>query len=229
MVKIVRSQSSRAGSSTEVESPTLEELERLRAEFQAHNCVKLPELLEPALAHEIVGKLSSSRFRFRRHKDVGDEECMEINAALGQLEFLVNDPRLLKLVEQVTDTGPIGCFTGRVYRMVPSAGHFDSWHSDLGHHRLLAMSVNLSPEPYEGGILQIRDRNSAEVLHEEPNLGVGDAIVFRLAENLQHQITTVSGNRPKTAYAGWFRSEPSFDSILLGTASHADMEPARDG
>ena len=38
--------------------------------------------------------------------------------------------------------------------------------------------------------------------------GNGDAIIFRLASHLQHRNTNVTGSTPKTAFAGWFRSDP---------------------
>ena len=98
--------------------------------------------------------------------------------------------------------------------MIPDCGHYDSWHDDLIEHRIIAMSINLSTEIYSGGLLQIRNRNSEEIIQEVANVGFGDAIVFRLANSLQHRITNVEGIVPKTAFAGWFRSQPDFLSFL---------------
>ena len=97
---------------------------------------------------------------------------------------------------------------GRVYRMIPGSGHYDSWHSDMIGHRMIGMSINLSPEPYSGGVFQLRERDSEQILYEVANTGLGDAILFRLADHLQHRITDVDGTIPKTAFAGWFQSEP---------------------
>jgi hypothetical protein len=81
---------------------------------------------------------------------------------------------------------------------------------------MIAMSVNLSTEPYEGGVLQIRERESKEVLHEEPSPSPGDAIIFRLDESLRHRVTAVEGEVGRTAFAGWFKSRPSFAAVLSG-------------
>ena len=98
--------------------------------------------------------------------------------------------------------------------MVPGGGHYDSWHGDEGFDRMVAMSVNLSSKPYEGGVLQIRDNNTAGILHEVANTGFGDAILFRIGPGLTHRVTTVEGSLPKTAFAGWFRSRPFYRDLV---------------
>ncbi len=85
--------------------------------------------------------------------------------------------------------------------------------------RLVAISINLSEEIYSGGILQIRERNVEKFLHEVANVGFGDAILFRVADQLVHRITEVTGEASKTAFAGWFKSQPSFLSLLKGSST----------
>jgi hypothetical protein len=75
------------------------------------------------------------------------------------------------------------------------------------------MSVNLGGD-YQGGVLQIRERDSQCICHQVTNTGPGDAIVFRLDPRLQHRITDVEGSTAKTAYAGWFRSQPDFAAVV---------------
>jgi hypothetical protein len=162
-------------------------------------------------------------FYERVHEGIGSEACLGANSPmLGLLWLLVNDDRLFRVVEAVTGCPHIGSFHGRVYRFTESPSHHDSWHDDLADNRLIAMSINLSSEAYDGGVLQIRDSTSGEILHEESNTGLGDALIFRLAPGLQHQVTNVSGSRPKTAFAGWFKSAPDFKA-LLRDASRGDQ------
>jgi hypothetical protein len=130
------------------------------------------------------------------------------------LNYLMNDPALFHLIQDLTGCPEIGCFTGRVYRLKPGGEFYDSWHSDLEGGRLIAVSVNLTSEPYQGGLLQIRRARSSTILEEVTNTTFGDAIVFRLADDLEHQVTGVTGSVAKTAFAGWFRTEPSFLDIL---------------
>ena len=192
------------------------DLERLRREFDRYHCIRLPQLLEPELWTWIQRLIPRSRFRALLQLQ-GDckELCMaREDPVLAILDFLANDPRLFGLIRQMTGCGPIARFAGRVYRMVPGKGHTDAWHDDVGNYYLVAMSVNLSPGIYRGGILQIRDKRSKRILSEVANTGFGDAVLFKLSEDLEHRLTDVEGPSSKTAYAGWFRSRPSYRRSL---------------
>ena len=144
---------------------------------------------------------------------------MRPNFTNSLLHFLINNQSLFDVMQKITGCAPIGCFEGRVYRVVPNSGHHDAWHSDMVDHRLVALSINLSEEVYSGGVLQIRGRNSKRILCEVANTGLGDAIIFRLAGHLEHRITEVEGTVAKTAFAGWFKSQPSFLSLLKGASA----------
>jgi hypothetical protein len=162
----------------------------------------------------LLDQIGESEFQERAHGEIGKEQWLPDPRIAGGLTFLVNDPRLVALVEQITECGRIGSFDGRIYRFVPGSRHFDSWHDDLGKNRLVAMSLNLGREPYAGGVLQIRNRHTGAVLAEVVNRQAGDAVLFRLREDLQHQVTPLEGNAPRTVFAGWYRSEPDFPTLL---------------
>lgn len=193
-------------------------LDDLRGQFDREHYVRLPALLEPALLRFIQSKIDQAEFYERIHQGIksNKELCMKQDGAFGALLLFMNDENLFKIIQSITECGRIGCFEGRVYRVIPGEGHHDAWHSDILDDRLVGMSINLSTEDYAGGILQIRDRESEEIVSEISNLGSGDAIVFRLAPHLQHRITEVEGKAVKTAFAGWFRAKPNFVSLLKG-------------
>lgn len=130
------------------------------------------------------------------------------------LEFLWNAPALSAAIDRIAGCGPIGCFEGRVYRMLPSHGHYDSWHSDVGEDRVVAMSVNLSTDCYEGGVTEFRLADESQPFHRLANTGFGDAIIFRIDPSLRHQVTEVTGQAAKTAYAGWFRTSPDYPTLF---------------
>ncbi len=94
--------------------------------------------------------------------------------------------------------------------MMPKRGHYDSWHSDidLKTERMVAMSINLSPRIYRGGSLQIRYKKSKKIIQEITNIGLGDAIIFRVDPRLEHRVTDLKGKEAKTAFAGWFQMNP---------------------
>jgi len=92
-------------------------------------------------------------------------------------------------------------------------------------HRLIGLSVNLGMQSYDGGVFQLSERHSKDILCEVANTGSGDGILFRIADNLTHRVTTVEGTAPKTAFAGWFHSEPEFLSLFAnGTARGVELE-----
>jgi hypothetical protein len=129
---------------------------------------------------------------------------MSANSASALLHFLMQDPELLSLIREITDCSQIGRFEGRIYRMYPDTGQHANWHRDLADGRLVAVSVNLSEEPFEGGGLEMRDWTTKAAHAKAPRLQLGDALVFRLADDLEHRVNEVTGRNPKTAFAGFF-------------------------
>jgi hypothetical protein len=194
-----------------------ESLEELRTSFARRHYFRLPELLDPGLLDLIQHQIDRGEFYERVHEgiDSNKELCMEGNAAFGALLLAVNDEKLFEFIQDITRCERIRCFEGRVYRVNPGE-HHDSWHNDIGEDRLIGMSINLSREVYRGGLLQIRDHDSRQIISEVDNPGAGDAVVFRLSRDLQHRITGVAGGTSKTAFAGWFRARPDFLSLIKG-------------
>jgi hypothetical protein len=194
----------------------------LRESFDSAHAVHLPGFLSEDLLDEVQRAIRSAAFYDRSHGkngDIGREECMTDNSALAMLVLLANDSRLLTLVRSITACAPIGCFDGRVYRMRDAAGHFDRWHSDTGVDRLIGMSVNLSETAYEGGRFELRSADSNHVLWQITNTGPGDAVMFRISDDLVHRVTAVQGDDPRTAFAGWFQSRPDFLSLLKSSTA----------
>ena len=192
-----------------------------RAHFDAHHWVKLRGFLSGALLAHVQAAIRAATFTEVIHQGVTPpsvDVCMEPNPTSALLELLCNDPALFGAIEAMTGCGPLSRFSGFVYRLTPQAGHHHNWHNDLIQGRKAALSVNLEPEPYEGGILQIRRRDSEEIIEQVENVGAGDAVLFRLDAALQHRATAVTAG-VKTAFAGWFRSGPSLRDELADLAA----------
>jgi hypothetical protein len=204
----------------------LSDVEHAREEFARFHSVKLEGLIAGSVLTAVQEELDKGEFADRTHHGIGTELCLKPGPAFGMLMLMANDPALLRLVEQVTGCESIGCFEGRVYRFVPGSGHYDSWHSDVGHGRLIALSINLSREPYEGGTFQLRSARAEHVLRELPNVTPGDGIMFRIDRGLRHRVTDVRGVAAKTAFAGWFRNTPSFGEILGMRFDSAEATPS---
>jgi hypothetical protein len=189
------------------------ELAALRAEFHRRNFLQFPNFIEPQLLEFFLSRIEVAPFALGTDEGIGSEDCMNDAVTAGLLVLLTNDRKLHEVVEQVTGCDRIGSFEGRVYRMVPGAGHSDSWHDDLVDTRVAALSVNLSREPYSGGDLQIRRRSSGQILECIRNAELGQAVLFRLSNELEHCVAPVEGRLPRTAFAGWFKAQPDFQSV----------------
>jgi hypothetical protein len=204
--------------------PQDRDLETARHSFASNGYIKLPGLLDPSLLTVLLATIDRTRFTRRVHQGIGVEDCAPSGLISGTLEFLLNDSALLGAVSALTDCGPIGCFEGRLYRMVPGTDHHDSWHSDVGESRLLGLSINLGRLPFEGGVLQIRRADSVTVLAEIEIRTAGDAVLFRIDPELRHRVSTLTGQIPRIVYAGWFRSAPIYRNLLhakLNSSAHA--------
>lgn len=198
------------------------EIEGLRQHFREHHCVLLRQLVEPSIVDFVAERVRQAEFEQRQDTDIAKESWLPPEASAGTLHFMVNHPDFLRFVEQITGCKAIGHFGGRIYRFAPGEGHYDSWHSDLGQagERLLAMSLNLSPEPFEGGALQIRETDSKKILFEIANTGLGNAVIFQVDPRLEHRVSPVAGKVPRTAFAGWFfAGECDFHTIVREEAA----------
>lgn len=50
----------------------------------------------------------------------------------------------------------------RPYKMTPTRNEYLDWHTDSFAKYMLGVVINLSNAPYEGGLFQIRRKNSSE-------------------------------------------------------------------
>ena len=185
-----------------------------RETYARENWVKWPGFIEPKLLSRLWARIGAAGFFEKNNRNIGDETRMKQEPAGAVLEFLTNDAVLFDVVRAITGCEPVGCFRGRVYRLSPNTGQMTDWHTDLVHGRMVTMSINLSTEPYDGGILQFRHPGSDTILSEVANTGAGDAVLFRIADGLEHRVTSLRGDIPRTAYAGWFLREPRFADLL---------------
>lgn len=180
------------------------ELSRVREQFGRDHWVRLRGFLDEGLRDRLLRYVSSASFSFREDDGICTELCAPSGRAPALLGFLCNDFELFDVVRALTGCERIGGFDGRLFKRLP--GLEDSWHNDVGDGRMVAMSINLSDQPYSGGLLEIRRHGSDGILHRAPNPGPGDAILMRISPHLQHRVTNVESDVPRTVWAGWFKS-----------------------
>ena len=144
-------------------------------------------------------------------------------AATREAEFLLcfclQHPEFFAFVEAVTGCPPVKSFGGRLLRLSPGKGHFLDWHRDDAYdaRRLASLSLNLSPKPYAGGVLQFRRPGAPGVTSQVANTVQGDAVLFRAAGETMHRNTALTGTRAKTAFSGWFYSDRTGGELSMFT------------
>ena len=106
-------------------------------------------------------------------------------------------------------------------------GHYYPWHSDDSDHRRIGLSVNLGDIPFEGGVLEMRRHDTEAVIARACNPRPGDAVMFRIAAELEHHVTPVTAGGPRVVLAGWFCREPDFWREVLASPQPVDATPGR--
>jgi hypothetical protein len=197
-----------------VERSATADLTAATAEFAAQHSTVFRGFVEPSLLSAIQRQLSNESLLHKMNEGIGTELRLASGPLSSALEFLTNDPALFAAIRQVTGCAPIGCFRGRVYRMLPGTGHASDWHSDVSGGRMITMSVNLSATMFDGGELQIREAGSQRTIRRLRNTGPGDAVIFRIDPSLQHQVLPLTGTTRRDALAGWFLASPDYREMF---------------
>ena len=185
-----------------------EAFESFREEFDRNHAVRLREFLAPDLLAFLQERLEVEAFETTSYPGVGTEMRQASGVAAQALLFVMNDPALLDAVSRLSGCENVGSFAGRIYRLKHEAWQLDAWHDDDVEGRLLALSINLSARPFDGGVLEMREAASKRVHGRFDNTVPGDALLFRIGPMLEHRVTTVTGPNPKTSFAGWFYPGP---------------------
>lgn len=198
-----------------------EQLKQWQTEFSEKKCIIVPKLIEESLLQKIVRLIDKAEFHPKSHfthngKVFAKDLTIDGKSlALYQIHFILNNPQLFKIIEFITGCTTVQGFSGRIYRNMPHSEHHLHWHNDLDDKtRLVALSMNLSKEKYEGGQFQIRQVGSDTLFREVPCGNLGDTHIFKIAPDLEHAVAATQGDFPRTAAAGWFITEVNEDIIL---------------
>ena len=198
-----------------IDVPTEDEAQRLRREYDGQHYIRVPSFFAADLLQWTRDRLSTAPFTWQIHADLDPPAR---NLRLGDpalqltLRTLFNDARLFGAVERVTGCNRVGCCLTNAYYLDASPDARDAWHGDIDGNRLVAISVNVGG-PYEGGTLQIRERESRRIVSKVDNNGDGSAVIFRLRDDLEHCVAPVTVGR-RLAIAGWFQRTPNARDLL---------------
>ena len=201
-------------------------LDELRERFACEHVLRVPGLLSEGILDRVQSGVATGKWIEKVHPGIKSEIVLDDARTFHLLHFLMNNAGFLDAVRSIADRPEIENFRGRIYRMVPGLGHLDSWHNDVNpeENRLVGLSINIGPAPFEGGVFELRHPGAADVLEVVANVVPGDAFLFRVSPELQHRVTPVVGNAPKTAFAGWFKANGG-RFLAAGDASGSSTGP----
>jgi hypothetical protein len=188
------------------------ELTALSRQFERNHFVRLPGFIDPELLATIRSRLDGAAFSRRVENGVEVELTLEEPAPLAIAMVTLNDPALFTVIDRITQCGPIGCFSGRMYARHAgvNGSHYYFWHNDVGHERLVGLSINLSGASFQGGVLEIREEQSQRIVARIRNRVAGDGVLFRISPSLEHHVTPIETGGQRLVLAGWFRRSPDF-------------------
>ena len=177
-----------------------------REEFARRHCVVFENFIAPSLLEKVPEWLETSLyFDFVHPTDTRELVMRRDQPLVGAFEILLNQGQLFKAIAEFAGLEEdITFFDGRCYKRLPIDNHSGHWHSDGGTTRRVGLSISLSPKPVQGGVFRIRRARTGEVFRQVPAGRLGDAHLFRLANRLEHCVSSVEGKNPKYAFAGWF-------------------------
>ncbi len=181
----------------------------LQTQFQSDKLVVLPQFFPAPLLASIERQLESTSFVHSRYHvehpgSTGLVDEMITDASwVHRIMLLLNEPKLIERLGELTQERELKRFSGRLYKLEQNSGQHLDWHSDFNFGKRIALSINLSPLPFDGGQLQLRNRTTGRLI-EHQNQTMGDAVIFQIAENLEHRVLPVTGDVAKQTLTGWF-------------------------
>lgn len=196
---------------TGLKMPSETEILLLQQEFKEKRCIVLPQLVEKKLLEKTLQGISKGEFFENDHDQLQnglytlENTLKSKNIATHLIHFIINNKELFKVIQQITGCREIKSFKGRIYQLEPNSEHRLDWHEDtFDPVRILGISMNLSKEPYEGGVFQIKRKESDDILREIPCGHLSDTHIFDISNSLLHRVTQTTGKHPRVAAAGWF-------------------------
>ena len=200
--------------------------------FAERHHMVLPRFVDGGLLKRITGALAKSEFIEWEDKDghrvFARELRLEPHTPIPRLfHLLLNNPLLFAAIQKLVDCGAdrfssrkdidggrVSCFSrGRCFKFMPGRDHFDSWHRDTDNGRLVGVSVNLESDPTAAGGIEIRLRHRGSTVHRAVP-GFGDAVLFRIAPDLEHRGLPPAGAVPRCTFAGWFLAGKDYRESL---------------
>lgn len=180
-------------------------VQRARRAMADGHALILPDAVAPPLLSRIVQICRNARYVPEHIGQIGWRMIEEQDRAGNLLRFVLARPAMLRWIEAVSQCDALQSLTGVVAEMVPGTDQRLDWHDDTnaGPERRLAMVLQLSDGPCEGGVFELRMKETGRMLVQQANLPCGSLILFRVDPALSHRVTPVTDGAARRVFAGW--------------------------
>jgi hypothetical protein len=179
--------------------------EAFAGEFAQHRAIACAGAIEPGLLGSLMRLCREGGFASDEVKGLGHREVESPQRAGHVITLALRRTALISWLEGVTGCAPLGNVEGRVVRALANNHDQLAWHDDLDDpRRRLAITINLSEQLYEGGLFELRDKRTHDVLSTHLHLEPGTALIFDVAPDIEHRVLPVTAGGPRCVYTGWF-------------------------
>jgi 2OG-Fe(II) oxygenase superfamily len=173
--------------------------------FARTRSLECRDALDPALLALVMRQLDTTGFELQQVAGIGDREIETGSRAGAGLMLTLKRRNLLDWLEQATGCGPLDGVAGVVVQARAGPDHHLVWHDDRQKtRRRLAITINLSATPYEGGLFEMRRKTTHEPLFTHRHTETGTALIFDVAHDIEHRILPITAGGPRRVFTGWF-------------------------
>ena len=185
------------------------EIPAFREAYERDLVCVIPQFIE-ARFHPIIESFFNSTLLTQssyEHPDAIGREIRFINPKMAFFfDSIFHNPDFLALMSEIAGETLLKII-GRPFEILP--GEEFQWHGDASSYiRSVGFSLNLSPQPYEGGEFEIRPK-ADHARTKTIKTNYLDMHVFKVQSTLyEHRICEVKGSIPRRSFSGWFSSKP---------------------
>ncbi|HSX57263.1 MAG TPA: 2OG-Fe(II) oxygenase [Sphingomonas sp.] len=176
-----------------------------RAALLEQGAVSISPAWEDGLLERLLRICRDGAFAPETIARVGSRTFEQDDLAGRLIRFLLERRPFLDWAQGIAGCERLQHATGLVGEMAPASGQGLDWHDDQndGGFRRLAVTVHLSDAPYEGGVFEIREKNSTRTLFRQASPPPGTMTLFRIGPDLHHRVTPVTKGGPRRVFGGW--------------------------
>lgn len=188
-----------------------------RPGFDRVPALALEDALAPDLLDLLMRQVASASYIDDDVRYIGTRQIESPQRIGGSISLMLGRGELFDWLERATGCGPIKALAGRIAQTRANDQDELVWHDDNDSpDRLLGVVINLSDQPFEGGLFELRRKGESEPLFAYRHVQPGSITLFAVRRDLEHRVLPVTAGGPRRVYAGWMmaRPEPGVRSVF---------------